>query len=297
MVKGLIMARRVPDLFLEQLRLDELPPEDARRLRAEIEASSEAAKRLSALESADRKTLDRYPAPEVAREALRRHHQSEGEEGERRLDTKRRRHWRLAVALPAVAAAGLALWIAPPLNNPLSDGSTDLPSPAFTGPTVPHDLSERTNDTTRQKGAPRLLLHRQRAGQPELLLDPVRANAGDVVQISYIAAGAAHGVILSIDGRGAVTLHHPDTQSDPTDLNPGGRVALAHAYELDDAPRFERFWLVTGRLPEDPIDVASVLEAARALARDAAVARTADLDLDSAISQTSFIVEKAEEAP
>jgi hypothetical protein len=81
---------------------------------------------------------------------------------------------------------------------------------------------------------------RQTAGSPERLADGDGAAEGDVVQLVYRLQGHGEGAILSVDGRGVVTEHLA-----PGPLSPG-RVALDHAFELDDAPGFERFYLVVG---------------------------------------------------
>jgi len=145
-------------------------------------------------------------------------------------------------------------------------------------------------ETTRPKGLePRLLIHRQREDAPEPLADSARARQGDVLQLSYVSAGRRYGAVLSIDGRGAVTLHAPETSTGPLELK-GGTVSLASAYELDDAPAFERFFFVTS---EEPFDVNAVLESARALARDSGAARREPLPLPGSLSQTSVILDKA----
>ncbi|MFP2913278.1 ActD protein, partial [Pyxidicoccus sp. 3LFB2] len=131
----------------------------------------------------------------------------------------------------------------------------------------------------------------QATGEPEQLEDRARARRGDVLQVSYVSGGRAHGVLVSVDGRGAVTLHHPATLSGSTALTPGETAALGHAYELDDAPEFERFLFVTA---EEPLDVASVLEAARTLASQPSEARTLPLPLPGTLVQTSFTLEKVQ---
>src|SRR5690606_19161898 len=87
---------------------------------------------------------------------------------------------------------------------------------------------------------PHLALHRRAAGAVvERLGEGATARAGDVLQVSYVAAGRRRGAVLSIDGRGVVTLHFPERAGAATELVQEGAVPLAHAYELDDAPAFE----------------------------------------------------------
>jgi len=144
---------------------------------------------------------------------------------------------------------------------------------------------------TRPKGLnPALAVHRKVDGsKPEALSSGTVASVGDVLQISYRSGNATHGVVLSIDGNGAVSLHFPESVAGNTRLDPDGFVELPHGYALDDAPRYERFFFVTD---DAPIDARAVLEAAQALpAGDAA---TAPLALASELGQTSFLLRKAE---
>jgi hypothetical protein len=57
-------------------------------------------------------------------------------------------------------------------------------------------------------------------------------------------------------------LHFPRSPEHATRLSSGGAQLLPYAYELDDAPRFERFYFVTSR---QTIDVNAVLESGRRL--------------------------------
>jgi hypothetical protein len=82
-----------------------------------------------------------------------------------------------------------------------------------------------------------------------------------VLQVSYVALGRPYGVIFSIDGAGVVTLHHPTSaEGEQALVDLDGAVPLPSAYELDDAPRFEKFFFVTAL---HPLDVTAILEKAR----------------------------------
>ncbi len=109
--------------------------------------------------------------------------------------------------------------------------------------------------------------------------------AGDEIQVFTVSGDATHGVVLSIDGNGAVTRHFPE--GDDTAL-PKGKHPLGRAFQLDDAPRFERFVFVTD---DAPLDVQGVLEAARATGRSKDP-RKALLELPAGVEQTSFVVRK-----
>jgi hypothetical protein len=92
-----------------------------------------------------------------------------------------------------------------------------------------------------------------------------------------------------VDGRGTVTLHAPESGTGSVPLAPAGTHALPGAYALDDAPGFERFFLVTA---EAPFALEEVLAAARSLAGHAE-ARTSPLPLPSRYMQASFTLEKS----
>ena len=137
--------------------------------------------------------------------------------------------------------------------------------------------------------APHLAVDRKDEGRlhPGAVVQP-----GDVVQVSYVAAGHDYGVVVSIDGRGGVTLHHPPRPQDVPRVKARGEIPLNHAFELDDAPGFERFFFVTasGHPPEPE----AVMDAARRLATAGFVAARVDpLPLPEDLSQTSFLLRKA----
>ena len=66
-------------------------------------------------------------------------------------------------------------------------------------------------------------------------------------------------------------------------------MRLPSAYELDNAPAFERFFLVRA---DEPFDVAPIVAAARTLSAQAPVARRAPLPLPARFNQISLALEK-----
>lgn len=242
--------RPVSRLAREQLALGELSPERAAEVRARL---GDADAEVAAIKADDTQILADYPVARVAAEIRRR----AAPRPARRL---------LWIAAPTLAAAAVILivWSGPEEHAPVDMG-------------------------IRVKGLqPRLVLHRQQGDAVVPLSEPAEARARDVLQVSYIAAGAAHGVVLSLDGSGVVTLHHPRADGGDTALRQDGAIRLPQAYELDDAPGFERFVFVTAAAPIDP---ALALAAARAVAaaRDPS---TAPLTLPPTWQQSSFLVKK-----
>ena len=194
-----------------------------RMLQGEVPPEESEKERLDALRREDEEILAAHPPAEVAREVRRRGAQAEWQ---------RPRIVRYAMPVLAAAAAVL-LFVA-----------------------IPQEPTERSKGAT-----PYLVIHRSAGDSADRLEPGARVNARDVLQVSYVALGRPYGLILSIDGAGVVTLHHPALKDgDQKLVDQDGAVPLPSAYELDDAPDFERFLFVTSN---QPLDVDAILEKAR----------------------------------
>jgi hypothetical protein len=156
----------------------------------------------------------------------------------KRAEASRSRSWSRPVWALSMAAAGTAA-IVIAMHKP-----SETQSP----------VAQLEPEITRPKGekpSPSLGLYRQQSGGVEPLGPGSRLHPGDLVQVRYIAAGKPYGVVASVDARGSVTLHLPERPGPATALIRDGERALAHAYELDDSPGFERFVFVTADAPFD----------------------------------------------
>jgi hypothetical protein len=249
------------DLMLEQYNLRELSPREERFVQEELDRDEVLRGRLAAIQRSDDEIRSLYPAERVVpqiRERLLREG-TEGHKGIRHVPT-------LAWAVP-VAAIALFLLLFP--------------------------LVTRQPDETRLKGiTPQLLVFRKTTAGAEELRPGAVARRGDVLQLSYAAGDAKYGVIFSVDGRGTLTWHVPagyagGARSAPS-LDPRGPVVLPSAYELDDAPGFERFFLVYA---SRPFDVSDVELAARALSQHPAPDRDV-LSLPRGLGQFTLLLKK-----
>ena len=212
-------TRPIPELLVEQLLLDELP--SARRVALEREFGAEAVQAvLQERRAQDEHLRTKLPMLRAHRHLL--------------FTTPRSTSlWMRINPLPlaALGAALLAVFFWP--ANPPGDGGAQ------------HGVEE-----TRIKGQdPSLLVFRKVGQQVQMLKDSQTVARGDVLQVAYVAAAARYGVVASVDGRGEVTIHFP-AAGESTALSQG-KVLLDHAYELDDAPSFERFVFLTGAEPFD----------------------------------------------
>ncbi|ACY14157.1 hypothetical protein [Haliangium ochraceum] len=276
--------KQIPDWLLERIALDEVPA-DLRRaydLDRRLAEDAELAQRLEALRRDDQEQLAAHPPAQAAAEIERRLRRVRAGAEQAPASS-----WFARPLVPALLAlaALLLVWSLWPAGDAVQvaeihppPGAGDGYGDAFEGP-----------DEIRFKGVPRLRLYRQRGDSADELSDGASASVGDLVQIHYSANNAAHGVILSIDGSGAVVLHYPEGRAGDTALEPGDRVPLAHAYELDDARPFERFFFISSA---DPIDTALVLERANALAQTPTHARSEALELPGALAQWSMTLAK-----
>jgi anti-sigma factor RsiW len=260
--------RAVSDLTLEQYHLGELSAKQQRAMREELAHDEVLRGRLAAIQNSDVEIRSSYPAERLV-PLIRERMLREGAGAERRA----RRLPTLAWAVPVAVVALILL---------------SLP------------LVLRAPDVTRLKGvAPHLLAFRKtEAGAVELRSGAV-ARRGDVLQLSYAAGDAKYGVIFSIDGRGRITWHVPagyagGARTAPP-LDPKGPVVLPSAYELDDAPYFERFFLVYSPAP---FDVSAVDRVGRGLASriagggSGAAGESGALALPRGLGQFSLLLKK-----
>ncbi|MFH1574115.1 MAG: hypothetical protein ABIG68_09030 [Acidobacteriota bacterium] len=271
MTHGTRDPAHVPDLLLERYRLGEMPPAEIKRLRRRLDRDEGLRARLRALDDSDEEVRRRYPSGWLAA----RIRQRLGGSASRPFPDVRRRSsgWQLPIAATAAAVVVLAVgwrFFGPPYLQPGWMASDSA------GPV------ERIKGRT-------LMLFRKTAEGSEPLGDGAQARAGDQVRIGYRAAGPCYGMILSIDGRGVVTRHFPDQGERAAPLTPDGLALLDHSYELDDAPGWERFYLVSGA---EAFLVAPVLEAAQKLARAAGPGPAGALNLSAPLDQSSLVLIK-----
>lgn len=236
----------LPEWLVERAALEEVPA--ASRHRLESADPGELAAHIARLRQENAAELSAHPpGPAVA----------QIEQAAARARTERARQRRGHRALFAAAGAAAALVVVVALRR----GELTGQAPVATADR-PAAGSDPERETTRIKGDARLMAFRKAGDRVERLAPGAAVQAGDVLQLRYNGGGRRYGVIASIDGAGAVTLHFPDSEGAPTALAEK-TSDLPHAYALDDAPRFERFFFITA---DQPIDVARTLADLRAFA-------------------------------
>jgi hypothetical protein len=266
----------IPDWKLERYILGELPTRELARIGRALEVDDSLRRRLDALERSDQEIRDRYTPSRMSRQIQRRLKAQEEGIGSRAVSSPFPRLRPLVPPRPVAALSGAAL------------------AAVLLLVVLPRELHHwkpgKGASMERVKGeGPQLRLHRRTPDGSELLPDGARVFEGDVIQIGYQSAGRPYGVIVSVDGRGTVAPHLPLDGTRAVELGNEGQILLDFALELDDAPGWERFYLVTG---DRAFELAPVLRAARKLDTKRPVDRAEKLDLGEDLEQFVVSLEK-----
>ncbi len=260
--------KHVAEWMLERYLLGELPRKERRQLEKELERDDGLRAELEELRA--------------FRPADPRH--ISGRAGDPRDPEK-------SGAGPAAAGGGPPL--APGLAGGAGIGARPVPAghPAAAHPPSP---GPAPGDYIASKGGaplpgPVLQLYQKSGDNERILRDGDTAQAGDRLQLAYIPGEQTHGVILSIDGAGSITLHFPEKADGSTALRRGRRIFLGYSFELDRAPVFERFFFVSAR---QALPTAAILAAAEKLAADPGRAMSGTLELPAGCGQSSLLIRK-----
>lgn len=219
--------RTTPEWLVERLAAGELPEAKVRELR---ESGVDA--QLQQIAQSNAELLAQHPPAEVMREL------------QLRLAVRAGRASARPVWLGAAAAAACgALLFLVVRNDAAPSGGIRT-----TEQVVPRGLE------------PHLVVFRKTASGAERLSSSHPVHAGDMLQLAYVSAGRKYGVVASIDGRGAITLHLPEQADTAARLSERNQSTLPHAFELDNTPGVERFVFVSA---DEPFATQVVVEALR----------------------------------
>jgi len=262
----------ISEYYLERYALGELPDEEKEEIRLLSSSVPEIQAALDEIKSSNRDILALYPPLTVKASLL----MQLAETPKKAFPLKR------VLTISSAVATLLILILVFPLHKQK--------------PSIIYPDAER--EVTLAKGIPavdlsrtQLLVYRKIQDRVETLSDGEKARAGDLLQLAYVTTEDSYGMILSIDGRGAVTLHLPESKGDSTKLELSKQSLLPNAIELDDAPEFERFFFLTS---DSPIDVDEVLLEAQDLAKNLEQVRQNNLDLPESFKQYSVLILKGE---
>lgn len=261
-------------LTLERYLLGELPAAEIAAVENALAGDDKLVARLELLKQSNREILQRYPSDRMGRAIELRLKAAESLQAGRRRPLVR-------IILPLLAAACLVVVFLLPdryLQDPPPDPDSGQSDKTIVKGPVPDSLP------------PGLYLYRRvSAQQIETVSSGSALRSGDLLQIAYKPGKARFGTIFSIDARGTVTLHYPEDENGSNALTPSQKpLLLPNAYELDDAPDFERFFFVTS---DRPFRTRAILVKANNFAAGADK-RLGRLTLDEGFDQITFTVEK-----
>lgn len=251
----------VAEITLERYRLKELPADVMARLERRMALDDDLRRRVGALALSDEQ-IRRGDRLERVAARVRHRLAAERTDAERRTWVSNAR-W----ALPVGMAAAIALMVLLPWSTLAPAGG---------------DEREKGLETS-------LTLFKQVGAGSETLANGAVVREGDVIRVGYRADGHAYGVILSIDGRRRVTVHLPAGGDRAVTLGRESMVLLDQAFELDDAPLWERFYFITG---EEPFPIAPIVVSVQRAIASAAGDAVPELALAPGLQQSVFTLQK-----
>jgi hypothetical protein len=234
----------IPDWKLERYLLGELPRREIEVIREMEWGDRELRGRITAMKASDAEILEKYPAEKMGRKIESAHGGNQSRpvsvpvsgltRSTRLAPVNRSKLWiprkvsRWAV--PAFVCV-MAILIIPMYMISSSESSLTNASYAY---------------EDRVKGMnPAIEVWRKAGESAEKLGPDAVAREGDIVQLRYVVPEFCYGALVSMDGRGVLTVHLSGESGKAVPLTPGKPTALNASYELDDAPHFEAFYLIT----------------------------------------------------
>lgn len=263
---------RIKTWELERYLLGELPSSRMKEIAKLIQEDHDLKKKISLLKKTNAEIIKQNP-PETMLPGIMQIYEKNRQQSRIREKANPVSLKRLLYGTPVLAAVLILVFVVY-----LRDG---------TAPVHNRIKGEESLDFSKTQ----ILIYRENRGEVELLKSGDKTKAGDLIQLGYIPAGKIYGVIFSIDGNGVVTLHYPEKTDSSTLLNQEKKNLLTSAYELDNAPDFERFFFITA---EEEIDVTKIIIQAEELAGSSQLSKTKDLDLPESYQQFSILLKKGE---
>lgn len=264
------MDRQELDSLLEMHLHGELPA-DLRKKAERILSTPEGRRRMEVIRESDERILRELPPAKMAKAIERKMSASPAPRAS--TDRARARSGWLGATGAMVALGVLALVLVDrrslpdPVANEVAISGIDTGrvdtakvaddaerivddllgvKPPESAPTEKLAVAPSPDDGIRTKGdVRRLRVHRVEAatGTASALNGHDTASPGSVLQISLLPGPGAWAAVVSVDGSAQATLHLPETGDSALWIQDA--VQAPHSFQLDDAPGFERFLLVT----------------------------------------------------
>ena len=247
----------IPDWKLERFLTGDLPEEEMNKLR-ELEANDAMfASRVKMLREDNKAILNKLPfetlaakidavdAGTVTETAVAANLGTAKENaGNAEKNAPRFSIMKFAAAAVFVLAVALVAFMAQRETSVMNERvGSDVA--AVGGPQNTQVALAETQSDTRIKGMDaRMEVWKKTPAGIVQLNDLDSVGEGDEIQLRYSVPEKCFGLLFSMDGNGALTLHMGDGEK-AVELAPGKMNSLPFAYKLDDAPYFEKFFFVT----------------------------------------------------
>ncbi len=230
----------IPDWKLERFLTGDLPDGEMREIR-ELEASDEVlAQRLKLLREDNKAILNKFPFESLAAKMA----DTDATAANNALSFGFVKFAAAAVLVLAVALVAFMVQRETVVAGGNAAGNGDDVA-AVNGSQITQVAFAETQSDTRIKGLDaRMEVWKKTTSGIVQLQDLDEVHEGDEIQLRYAVPEKCFGLLFSMDGNGALTLHMGDGVK-AIELAPGKMNSLPFAYKLDDAPYFEKFFFVT----------------------------------------------------
>ena len=231
----------IPDWKLERYLTGDLPDSEMREIR-EMEATDEIfAGRVKMMREDNRAILKKMPFERLSErlDAMpARRGAGAGFNGAGNIVNFKVVKFATAAAL-VLAVVSVVLFSQREVVSPATDGGAQVMDVAM--------VDSQDEGDTRIKGLDaRIEVWKKTADSAVQMSNLDEAREGDEIQLRYSVPEKCFGMLLSMDGNGTVTMHMGEGNK-AIALEPGKMTTLPFAYKLDNAPKFEAFYLLTSR--------------------------------------------------
>lgn len=271
---------KIKPWILERYILGELSPHKSMEIKNLLKKEKNIKLRIERLIQSNKDFLKQYPSEQILPEIMSRCDNEKNKSERKKRNVHRLFLWvSSSVSLMIVL---LTIFLALQKNNMFNPES-----------------SRENSRENRAKGIvplkasqPEIFIFRKNKDGVEQLHEGSVVNKGDLLQISYLSVNDTKGMIVSIDGNRVVTLHYPENINDSPLLQKHKQAYLENSYELDNAPDFERFFLITSN---SEFDLKEIMFEVESFARYSMRIKEEELDLNDNYNQVSIILIKDKE--